>query len=101
MRNFQTNKPGPVPVAEIYPAISGNFHIAYTNGTGQSSIKVTPAHSGVEAGRVAVLAELVILKVGWISSEMAVALRFKMCGLETMPTTRRNGQGPDSSLKSP
>ena len=62
-----------VPVTEIYSAIFGNFHIAYTGGVGQSGIEVTAAHSDVEAGRVTVPPESIILKVGWISSETAVA----------------------------
>ena len=56
--------PRRVPVAEIYSAISGNFHIAFANRAGQPSIEVTPVHSGVEAGGVTVLPEPVILKVG-------------------------------------
>ena len=40
-----------MPVAETYSAISGNFHVAFTNGAGQPSIEVTPAYSGVEAGK--------------------------------------------------
>jgi hypothetical protein len=55
--------PRRVPAAGIYSAISGNFHTAYANGDGQSNIKVTPTHSGVEAGRVAVPSEPVVLGV--------------------------------------
>ena len=40
-----------MPVAETYSAISGNFHVAFTNGAGQPSIEVTPVYSGVEAGK--------------------------------------------------
>ena len=63
------NFPRRVPVAKIYSAIFGNFHIAYTDGAGQSGIEVTPAHSGVEAGRITVPPDPVILKVGWIRAK--------------------------------
>jgi len=67
------NFPRRVPVAEIYSAISENFHIAYTKGAERSSVEVTPTYNGVEAGQITVLPEPAILKVGWISSGMAVA----------------------------
>ena len=92
------NFPRRVPVAEIYSTIFKNFHIVYTNGVGQSGIEVTAAHSDVDAGRVTVPPEPVILKVGWISSEMVVAPRFQICGLKTISPTRQRGRGPDSSL---
>ena len=63
-------------------------------GAGKSSIEMTPVHSGTKAGRVTVLPKPVILKVGRISSETAVAPRFQMYGLGTVSTTRRNGRGP-------
>jgi len=53
-----------VPVAEIYSAIFENFHIAYTDGAGQLNIRVIPARSSIEGGRVTALPEPVILKVG-------------------------------------
>ena len=60
------------------------------------------AYSGVEAGGVTVLPEPVIQKVvGWVSCKRAMAPRFQMHGSETISTTRRNRQGPDSSLRSP
>ena len=92
------NFPRRVPVAEIYSAIFKNFHIMYTNGVRQSGIEVTAARSDVEAGRVTVPPEPVILKVGWISSEMVVAPRFQIRGLKTISPTRQSGRGPDSSL---
>ena len=36
-----------VPLAEIYYSISENFHIVYTNKTGESSVGATPACGGV------------------------------------------------------
>jgi len=92
------NFPRKVPVAEIYSAISGNFHIAYTDGAGQSSIEVAAVQSSVEAGWVTVLPEPVVLKVGWILNEMTVAPQFQIRGLETISPTRQSGRGPDSSL---
>ena len=71
----------------------------YTGGTGQSNIEVTRFEGDVEAGRVTALPEPVIMKVGWISSEIVNTLRFH--GLETISATQRGGQGTDSYLKSP
>ena len=42
-----------VPLAEIYCSISENFHIVYTDKTGELSVGVTPACGGVEVGGVA------------------------------------------------
>ena len=44
-----------VPLAEIYCSIYENFHIVYTDKTGESSVRVTPACGGVEIGGVAAL----------------------------------------------
>ena len=57
-----------------------------------------PAYGTVEADEIAVLPDPVTWRVGRFSSEIALA-RLQMRGLETISTTRRNGQGPDSSLK--
>jgi len=92
------NFPRRVPLADIHSAIL-SFHIAYTDGAGQSIIKVTLAYTNAGAGTVTALPELVTLKVKWISSKMAMASRFQMRGLETIFTTRRNGWGPDNSIK--
>jgi len=43
-----------VPLAEIYCSISENFHIVYTNKTGESSVGMTPMW-WVEVGGVATL----------------------------------------------
>ena len=44
-----------VPLAEIYCSISENFHIVYTNKTGELSVGMTPACGGVEVGGVVTL----------------------------------------------
>ena len=41
---------------------------------------------------------MLVEKVGLFLSEMVVAPRLQMGGLETISATRRNGRGPDSSL---
>ena len=53
----------------------------------------------VEADEIAVLPDPITWRVGRFSSEIALAPRLQMRGLETVSTTRRNGRGPDSSLK--
>ena len=63
-----------VPLAEIYCSISENFHIVYMNKTGEPSVRVTPACSGVEVGGVATLPAPRSLE-GWLGFE-------------------RNGRGP-------
>jgi len=45
-----------MPVAELDWTIPENFHIAWTDETGELGIEVTPACSGVEVGGVAILA---------------------------------------------
>jgi len=60
-----------------------------------------PAPVGVEVGEVPVLPSPRSLDGCLFSSEVALALRFKMHGLETISTTRRNRRGPDSSHISP
>jgi hypothetical protein len=44
-----------VPLAEFYFSIYENFHIAYINETGESSIEAAPACGEVEVGGIAVL----------------------------------------------
>ena len=44
-----------VPLAEIYCSTSENFRIVYTNKTGESSVRVTPACGGVEVDGAATL----------------------------------------------
>ena len=58
-----------------------------------------PAYGTVEADEIAALPYPVTWRVGRFSSEIALAPRLQMRGLETVSTTRRNGRGPDSSLK--
>ena len=58
-----------------------------------------PAYGTVEADEIAVLPDPVTWRVGRFSSEIALAPRLQMRGLETISTTRRNGRGPDGSLK--
>jgi hypothetical protein len=88
-----------VPLAEGYPLISENLHIAYANETEQLSVKVTPPPSEVEVDGIVVLPNPVIWRIGRALSEMALALRLQMHGLETISAAQRNGRGPDSSLK--
>jgi hypothetical protein len=88
-----------VPLAEIYCLIFENFHIAYTNRSGESSIKARSVCGAVEVGGVAVLPALISRRVDWLSSETAEAPCFQMRGLEIISESRHNGRGPDSSLK--
>ena len=88
-----------VPLAEVYSSISKNFRIACTNETGQSGIEATRVHSRVEEDKLNPLPDPITWRVGRCSSEMALAPRLQMRGLETISTTRRDGRGPDSSLK--
>jgi hypothetical protein len=88
-----------VPLAEIYCLIFENFHIAYTNRSGESSIKARSVCGAIEVGGVAVLPALISRRVDWLSSETAEALCFQMRGLEIISGSRHNGRGPDSSLK--
>ena len=55
--------------------------------------------SMAEVDEITVLPIPVTWRVGRLSSEMVLAPRLQMRGLETISTTRRNGRGPDSSLK--
>jgi hypothetical protein len=48
---------------------------------------------------VAALPDPVIQRVGRVSSEIALAPRFQMRGLETISMARRSGRGPGSCLK--
>ena len=57
-----------VSLAEIYYSISENFHIVYTNKTGESSVGVIPACGGVEVGGVATLPAPRSLE-GWLGFE--------------------------------
>ena len=87
-----------VPIAEVYSAISRNFHTAYANGTGQLGIEVVPAYGGVEIDGVTVPPDPIFRTGGWVSSERFVVPRLQMRGLETISAARRNGRGPDSFL---
>ena len=58
-----------------------------------------PACGTVEADEIAVLPDPVTWRVGRFLSEIALAPRLQMGGLKTISMTRRNGRGPDSSLK--
>ena len=53
----------------------------------------------VEVDDTAVFPEPATWRAGQFSNETAVALGSQMRGLETISMTRRNGRGPDSSLK--
>ena len=52
-----------------------------------------------EVDKTTVLPGPVTCRVGRFSSEMALAPRLRMRDLETISVTRRNGRGPDSSIK--
>ena len=54
---------------------------------------------GVELGEVAVLPAPVIWEDGRVSNEKGQGAGFQMRTLETKSLPRRNGRGPDSSLK--
>ena len=76
-----------------------NFHIVWTNKTGESDVEVTPACSGVELHGAAILPVPHSLE-SWPSFERnGRGARFQMLSLETISMPRRNGQGPESSLK--
>jgi hypothetical protein len=70
-----------------------NFHVAYTDGTGESSIEATSVYGGV-----AVVPTPISRRVGRVSSETAEAPCFQMRGLEMISTPLRNSRGPDNSL---
>ena len=53
----------------------------------------------VAVDEITVLPGPITWRVGRLSSEMALAPPLLMRGLETIFRTRRNGRGPDSSLK--
>ena len=74
-----------VPLPEIYSSLPEAFRVAYADETEVPGVEVVPALGGVE--------------VGWFSRESTVVLPFQIRSLETIPTTRCNGWGPDSSLK--
>jgi hypothetical protein len=57
-----------VSLAEIYCLIVENFHIAYTDGTGESGIGVASVCGDVQVGGVAVLSTLIPRRVGWVSN---------------------------------
>ena len=56
-------------------------------------------YSTVQVDEITVLPDLVTWRDDRFLSEMAIALRLQMRGLETIAMTRRDGRGPDSSLK--
>ena len=87
-----------MPIAEIYSSISGALHVAWTDGTGSSSIVTMWAPKGIVVGWIAVLPDSRSSN-GWpFSSETGLSPSFQMRGLETISPTRQSGRGPDSSL---
>ena len=71
----------------------------WTNRTGEPSVEVTQACGRAGVGGVAVLPAPSNLG-GWSSFERkGQGAGFQMRGLETKSLPRRNGRGPDSSLK--
>ena len=52
----------------------------------------------VQVDEITVLPDPVAWRDSRFSSELAVALRLQMRGLETISMARRNGRGPDSYL---
>lgn len=52
------------------------MYTAHTDETGESSVKVTQAHGGIEAGRIIFLSDPMIWKSSRVSNEAAVAPRF-------------------------
>ena len=88
-----------VPLSEVYSSISENFHLLHTNGTGQSCVEVNAIVQYGRSRTITVPPDPVTWRAGRLSSKMALAPQLQMGGLETIPTTRRNGRGPDSSLK--
>jgi hypothetical protein len=88
-----------VSLAEFYCSIYEDFHVAYINETGASSIEAAPTCGGVEVSGIAVLPVLVVRKVCWVSNKTAKAPRFQICDLGTISTSQHNGRGPDSYLK--
>ena len=90
-----------VLLSEVYSSISENFHLVHTNGTGQSCVEVNASVQYDWSRTITVLPDPVTWRADRLSSKMALAPRLQMRGLETLwlSTTRRNGRGPDSSLK--
>ena len=64
-----------------------NLRIAYPNEIEQSSAEAMLAHGGIEAGMVVAFPNPVVWRVIGVLSETALAPRFQMRGLETIPTT--------------
>ena len=75
------------------------FHIACTGGSLRSRIEITLPPDSLQTDEVTALPDPVIQRVGRVSSEMVLAPRFQMRGLETISMARRNGRGPGSCLK--
>jgi hypothetical protein len=71
-----------MPLTEIYCLIFENFHITYTNRSGESSVKARSVCGVIEVGGVAVLPALISRRIDWLSSETAEALCFQKCSLE-------------------
>jgi len=98
-----------VPLAKVYYSISRNFSTGWTSEAGELGVGVTLACGGVEVGGVEVggveVGGVVVLPApcsleGWLSFERnGRGAGFQMRGLETISTPRRNGRGPESSLK--
>jgi len=88
-----------VPLAEVYCSVSENFHIAWTNETGELDVEVAPAYGGVEVHGAAVLPAPHSLEGRPGFERNGRGAGFQMRGLETISMSQRNGRGPDSSLK--
>jgi len=88
-----------VPLAEVYCSVSENFPLVWTNENRELSVEATPACGAAEVGEFATLPALRSFW-GWLGFERkGQGAGFQMRGMEMISTPRRNGRGPDSSLK--
>ena len=88
-----------VPLPEVYSSLSEAFHKAYADETEIPGVEAVSGLGGVEVCWIAVLPDPSNLGSWPVSGETVVALPLQIRGLETIPRTRCNGRGPDSSLK--
>jgi len=88
-----------VPLAEVYCSVSENFTLVWTNENRELSVEVIPACGAAGVGEFATIPALRGFG-GWLGFERkGQGAGFQMRGLEIISTPRRNGRGPDSSLK--
>jgi len=84
---------------KVYCSVFENFPLVWTNENRELSVEVTPTCGAAEVGEFATLPALRSFE-GWLGfKRKGQGTGFQMHGLEIISTPRRNGRGPDSSLK--